>query len=43
MARITRALHLFSVKHICLEVNTTSLSIQKKERKEKFEFEQSSW
>ena len=35
--------HLFSMKHILLEVNTASLSVQKKERKKKFEFEQSSW
>ena len=33
---------LFSMKHILLKVNTASLPIQKKERKKKFEFEQSS-
>ena len=42
MARITHVPHLFSMKGIFLEVNTAS-SIQKKERKKKFEFEQSSW
>ena len=35
--------HLFSIKHIFLEVLTASLSIQKKERNKKFEFEQSFW
>ena len=40
MASITRVPHLFSVKHIFLEENAASLSIQKKERKKKFEFEQ---
>ena len=43
MARITHVPHLFSIKHIFLEVNTASLSIQKKEKKKKFEFEQPSW
>ena len=40
MASITQVPHLFSVKHIFLEGNTASLSIQKTERKKKFEFEQ---
>ena len=31
MANITHAPHLFSMKHIFLEENTASLSIQKKE------------
>ena len=35
--------HLFSMKHIFSEVSTASLSIQEKERKKKFEFEQSFW
>ena len=35
--------HLFSIKHIFLEVITASLSIQKKERNKKFELEQSFW
>ena len=35
--------HLFSMKHVFLEVSTASLSKQKKERKKKFEFEQSFW
>ena len=39
MARITHVPHLFSIKHIFLEVNTASLSIQKKEKKKKFEFD----
>ena len=43
MASITDVPHLFSMKHIFLEENTASLSIQKKERKKKFEFEQSFW
>ena len=43
MTYITHAPHLFSMKHIFLEENTASLSIQKKERKKKFEFEQSFW
>ena len=43
MASITCVPHLFSVKHIFLEENAASLSIQKKERKKKFEFEQLSW
>ena len=43
MARITHVPHLFSMKQIFFEVNTILLSIQKKERKKKFEFEQSSW
>ena len=34
---------LWSKKHILLEVNTGSLSIQKKETNKKFEFEQSFW
>ena len=42
MARITHVLHLFSMKHIFLELSTASLSIQKKARK-KIEFEQSFW
>ena len=42
MARIPHVLHLFSMKPIFLEVNTASLSIQKK-RKKKSEFKQSSW
>ena len=33
MASITHVPHLFSVKHIFLERNTASLSIQKTERK----------
>ena len=33
MAGITHVPHLFSMKHIFLEVNTASLSIQKEERK----------
>ena len=43
MESITHVPHLFSMKHIFLEENTASLSIQKKERKKKFEFEQSFW
>ena len=43
MARITHVPHLFSMKQIFFEVNTILLSIQKKERNKKFEFEQSSW
>ena len=35
MAGITHVPHLFSMKHIFLEVNTASLSIQKEERKKK--------
>ena len=35
--------HLFSMKHIFIEVSTASLSTQKKERKKKCEFEQSFW
>ena len=35
--------HLISMKHIFLEVDTASLSKQKKERKKKIEFKQSSW
>ena len=35
MASITHLLHLFSMKHIFLEKNTASLSIQKKEKKKK--------
>ena len=31
------------MKHIFLEVDTACLAIQKKERKKKIEFEQSSW
>ena len=42
MANITHAPHLFSVKHIFLEENTVSLSIQKKRGRKSFEFEQSS-
>ena len=41
MASITHVPHLFSMKHIILEGNTASLSLEKKE--EKIEFEQSSW
>ena len=41
MASITHVPHLLSMKHVFLEENTASLSIQKKE--EKIEFEQSSW
>ena len=41
MASITHVLHLFSMKHMILEENTASLSLEKKE--EKIEFEQSSW
>ena len=37
---ITHVPHLLSMKHIFLEENTASLSIQKKERKKKFGFEQ---
>ena len=33
MAKITHVVHLFSIKRIFLEVNTASLSIQKKGRK----------
>ena len=33
MARITHVPHLISMKHIFLEVNPASLSIQKKRRK----------
>ena len=43
MASITHVPHLFSVNSIFLEVNTVCLFIQKKERKKKFEFEQSFW
>ena len=44
IASITHVPHLFSMKHKFLEENTASLSIRKKERKkEKIEFEQSSW
>ena len=44
IARITHVPHLFSMKHIFLELDTSSLSITKKERKKnKFEFEQLSW
>ena len=32
MARITHVPHLFSMKHVFLEVNTASLSIQKKKK-----------
>ena len=35
MATIAHAPHLFSMKHIFLEENTASLSIQKKARKKK--------
>ena len=35
MASITNVPHLFSMKHIFLEENTASFSIQKKERKKK--------
>ena len=35
MARITYALHLFSMKDVFLELSTASLSIQKKARKKK--------
>ena len=42
MAKITHVVHLFSIKRIFLEVNTASLSTQKKSKK-KFELEQSSW
>ena len=35
MGSITHVPHLFSMKHIFLEENTASLSIQKKERKRK--------
>ena len=35
----THVPHLFLMKQIFLEVNTASLSIQKKERKKKIEFE----
>ena len=41
MASITHVPYLFSMKHIILEENTASLSLEKKE--EKIEFEQSSW
>ena len=41
MASITHLPHLLSMKHIILEENTASLSLEKKE--EKIEFEQSSW
>ena len=41
MASITHVPHLLSMKHVFLDENTASLSIQKKE--EKIEFEQSSW
>ena len=40
MARITHVPHLLSMKHIFLEENPASLSIQKKERKKNFKFEQ---
>ena len=43
MVRITHVPHLLSMKHIFLEVNAASLSIQKIERKKKFDLEQSSW
>ena len=43
MARITQVPYLFSMKHIFFEVNTAFLSIEKKERKKIFKFEQSSW
>ena len=43
MTRITHVPHLFSMKHIFFEVNTAFLSIEKKERKKIFKFEQSSW
>ena len=42
MANITHAPHLFSMKHIFLEENAASLSIQKKRGRKNFEFEQSS-
>ena len=35
--------HIYFQWNISLEVNTGSLSIQKKEKKKKFEFEQPSW
>ena len=35
MASITRVPHLFSMKHIFLEENPASISIQKKGRKKK--------
>ena len=38
MTSITHVRHLFSMKHIFLEVNTASLFIEKKERKNKIEF-----
>ena len=40
MESITHVRHLFSIKHIFLEVNTASLFIEKKERQKKFEFSQ---
>ena len=43
MARITHMPHLFSMKHIFLEMNAASLSIEKKERKKIFEFQQLFW
>ena len=42
MASITHC-RIYSQQNILLEVNTVSLFIQKKERKKKFELEQSSW
>ena len=38
MARVNHVPHLFSMKHLFLEVNTAFLSIQKEESKKKFEF-----
>ena len=43
MASIAHVPHLFSMKHIFLEENTASISTQRKERKKKFAFQQSSW
>ena len=42
MVRVTHVPHRFSMKHIFLEENPASLSIQNKERKKNFKFEQSS-
>ena len=38
MASITPVRHLFSMKHIFLEVNIASLFIEEKERNKKIEF-----
>ena len=43
MTRITHVAHLFSMKHIFLEMNTACLPIQKKEGKKKIGFKRLPW